>query len=119
MTDLRKLFGQWGEDAASLHLKKQGMKIVERNYRNRIGEIDIIAKDGETLVFIEVKSRKSRAFGEPTEAVTVRKQQQILRVAQAYLVKHGGIDRAVRFDVVSIVSGKQLTVEHVKNAFGL
>ena len=119
MVDLRRLFGDWGEDAATLFLKNHGYKIIQRNYRTRRGEIDIIAVDGETTVFIEVKSRKSRNYGAPYEAVTQRKQQQILRVAQQYLVKNGGLDQSIRFDVVSVESGDKFSVEHIENAFGL
>lgn len=119
MVDLRRLFGNWGEDAATLYLKQHGYSVVQRNYRTKLGEIDIIASDGESIVFIEVKSRKSRKFGAPYEAVTTRKQQQILRVAQEYLVKNGGIDQSVRFDVISVESGNEFSVEHIENAFGL
>jgi putative endonuclease len=111
----RKETGRSGEDAAVQYLKKQGYSIIERNYRLRIGEIDIIARDGEYLVFIEVKTRRGGSFGSPFEAVDVRKQRQIVKVALAYLQ---GREVPVRFDVVAVhLDGRTFRVELLKNAF--
>ena len=110
--------GKNGEELAVQYLEKQGYIIVARNYRLRIGEIDIIARDGEFLVFVEVKTRRSNRFGSPFEAVDFRKQQQIIRVARMYLARHGGENCAVRFDVVAVCFDKGApVVELLKNAF--
>lgn len=113
--DPRKATGRSGEDLAAQHLVQQGYTILERNYRLRIGEVDIIARDEEYLVFIEVKTRRSKRFGSPFEAVDIRKQQQIIRIASAYLQ---GKEIPVRFDVVAVsIKGKNAQVEVLKNAF--
>ncbi len=113
--DPRKATGQAGEEAAARYLEQQGYTILERNFRLRIGEVDIIARDGEYLVFIEVKTRRSKKFGSPFEAVDVRKQQQIMKVATAYVQ---GREIAVRFDVVAVhLNGQTVQVELLKNAF--
>ena len=110
-----KATGRSGEDAAVRYLEKMGYTILERNYRIRIGEVDIIARDEEYLVFIEVKTRRSKKFGSPFEAVDARKQQQIFKVASAYV---RGRDIPVRFDVVAVhLSGQDIRVEILKNAF--
>ena len=116
--DLRIGTGQTGEDLAVCYLKSHGYTIVERNYRMRIGEIDIIARDGECLVFVEVKTRRSSRFGSPFEAVDFRKQQQISRVALAFMTQHRCADVPVRFDVVGVHLEKQPPgIELIKNAF--
>ena len=83
-----KITGSCGEEYAALYLKKQGYKIVERNYKNKIGEIDIIAKHKKTLVFVEVKTRKTCEFGTPAEAVTYYKKQKIVNTARMYLAQN-------------------------------
>ena len=110
--------GRTGEDLAVCYLKNQGYTIVERNYRMRIGEIDIIARDGECLVFVEVKTRRSSRFGSPFDAVDFRKQQQVSRVALAFMTRHRCGDVPVRFDVVGVHLEKQPPgIELIKNAF--
>ena len=109
--------GRTGEELAVCYLKNQGYTIVERNYRMRIGEIDIIARDGECLVFIEVKTRRSSRFGSPFEAVDFRKQQQISRVALAFMIQNQCGEVPVRFDVVGVHLEKSPRVELIKNAF--
>jgi len=95
--------GQRGEDAAAAYLERAGLTIVERNWRSKAGEIDIVALDGETLVLCEVKTRRTVSKGTPEEAVTPTKQRRITRLAEAY-VQHAGIEPVhVRFDVVSIL----------------
>ncbi len=96
-----KITGQCGEDAAVKHLKNKGYKIVERNYRNKIGEIDIIAKDRENLVFVEVKTRSSDKFGTPAEAVTYYKKQKIVNCAKVYLIKNPTALN-IRFDIIEV-----------------
>jgi putative endonuclease len=109
--------GQTGEDLAVCYLENQGYTIVERNYRKRIGEIDIIARDGEYLVFIEVKTRSNRRFGSPFDAVDFRKQQQISRVALAFMTQHRCGEVPVRFDVIGVHLEESPRVELIKNAF--
>jgi putative endonuclease len=103
---------------AAIYLKRQGYHILEQNYRTRMGEIDIIARDNETLAFVEVKSRSSAAFGNPKYAVTLQKQRKISQVALYYLKStHQSYTRA-RFDVVAIFSESgRNTIELIKNAF--
>ena len=97
-----------------------GIIILERNFRAERGEIDIIAKDNTTLAFVEVKSCKSKAFGEPETWVTLQKQKQIGKVAQAYLQKHHINDMDCRFDVVAVTFDRQKsTVRYIKDAFWL
>jgi len=111
--------GQIGEEAAISFLEKQGYKIVEQNFRNQLGEIDIIANDGDTICFIEVKTRNSDIFGSPFESVTVAKQRKIARVALSYLKVTGKHDEKARFDVIAVfVEGERCqNVEIIKNAF--
>ena len=110
-----KILGNKGESLAYDYLKKQGLTILERNYKNKIGEIDIICKDGDVLVFVEVKHRESLKFGYPREAVNYHKQQKIRNVAAGYLKYKNLYEKcAVRFDVIDII-GDNLT--HIKNAF--
>ena len=112
--------GREGEDLARKLLKKQGYKILEQNYRSKLGEIDLIAKDRETLVFVEVKTRRSEEFGSPKWAVTPAKQRKISMVALSYLKETGQTHQKARFDVVSIreICGKP-SLEIIKNAFDL
>ena len=111
----KKLLGGAGEKQAVKFLKKKGYKILCVNFRISVGEIDIIAKDGETVVFIEVKTRSSDAFGRPSEAVDDKKRRKYVKVAQAYLVKnYGETDIPCRFDVVEV---EEKQINHVINAF--
>ncbi len=96
-----KITGQCGEDFAADYLKKNKYKIVSRNYKNKIGEIDIIAKDKENLVFIEVKTRSSEKFGTPAEAVTYYKKQKIVNAAKVYLSQNP-TELNIRFDIVEV-----------------
>ena len=116
MTTHRQQFGKKGEIDAVKYLKKNGYRIIEQNYRTKLGEIDIIAKDGKTLVFVEVKARKSSHFGSPKWAVTPKKQRTISMVALYYLKATRQSRAKARFDVVSIHSE---TIEIIKNAFEL
>jgi putative endonuclease len=110
--------GQDWEDAAARHLRRAGYEILERNYRTRVGEIDFVARDGETLCFIEVKGRRSARFGSPAEAVTLEKRRRIHRAAQAYLQRCRLSATRCRFDVVSIREGVEHEgVEILRNAF--
>ena len=103
MTEARQNLGKSGENLAALELESRGYAVLERRYRTSHGEIDIIARDGETLVFVEVRRRSSDEFGTAAESVTPAKQRRVIRMALAYLARHGLYDRCpVRFDVVGI-----------------
>ena len=102
MTYARQAFGRHGEDLACEALAQRGYTVVERRYRTRSGELDIIARHGDYLVFVEVKARQSGSFGDPEEAVTLQKQQRMVWMATDYLVRHGLREVACRFDVVGI-----------------
>lgn len=114
----KNTYGKIGEIIATNYLKQKGYKIVANNYKNPIGEIDIIARDKDLLVFVEVKTRISRAFGDPTEAVNFYKQQKIRQVATMYLKQHHMLETNCRFDVVAILGQKgDEDVRHIENAF--
>ena len=102
MSRARVTFGKTGEDLACCELERRGYAILARRHRCRSGELDIIARDGPTLVFIEVKARDGHAFGDAAEAVTWQKQQRIVRLASEYIMRHHLSDSPCRFDVVSI-----------------
>ena len=108
----KKEAGREGEDAAVATLRHEGYKILERNYRNFLGEIDIIAEEGGYLVFVEVKKRNSPAFGESLYAIDKKKKQHIIRSATYYLKDHKCLDKKVRFDVVGIDREKVKVVKH-------
>ena len=121
MLNSRQNLGQSGEDIAAEFLSKNGYAILTRNYRSRYGEIDIIAKLRDTLVFIEVKTRRGAAYGSPAAAVTHRKQRQISKTAQYYLAERNLFDAPARFDVVCIVidPDQRTRIEILPNAFDL
>ncbi len=103
MTDARQNLGKSGENLATLELESRGYAVLERRYRTAHGEIDIIARDGDTMVFVEVRRKSSGEFGTAAESVTPAKQRRVIRMAVAYLALHGLYDRCpVRFDVVGI-----------------
>lgn len=111
----RRRVGTTYEELAAKYLERRGYQILERNYRCRLGEIDLIAREGNTLVFLEVKYRKTGAYGSPAEAVTFAKQRTICRVADYYRITHGISERQpCRFDVVAILGGQ---IEVIRNAF--
>ena len=120
MVTRQQAFGQKAESIAIRRLKKAGYKIVTRNYRNRIGEIDIVARDGDTLVFVEVKARRSARYGDPKHALTRAKQRKISMVALEYLKSTGQGSTKARFDVVAITApASEPRIEIIKNAFEL
>jgi putative endonuclease len=120
MSDKRQKSGQRGESLAAWYLKKNGYKIIEQNYRTPLGEIDIIAKEKKTIVFVEVKSRQSIRYGNPKWAVTPKKQRKVSMVALQYLKSTRQMDARARFDVVAVTSNHdQPQIEIVKNAFEL
>jgi putative endonuclease len=112
--------GRRGESLALEFLIGLRYAIVEKNYRKQYGEVDIIARDGDTLVFIEVKTRQTTVFGTPFEAVDARKQRQISRIAQEYIQSHRLGDEPARFDVIAVRlerDNQPATIDHMKNAF--
>ena len=100
--DRRQILGEAGEKLACAELQRRGYAILARRYRTRFGEIDIVARDGTTTVFVEVKSRLSDDFGGGADAVTAWKQRKVTRMAIDYLARHGLHDRPCRFDVVTV-----------------
>lgn len=121
MLNSRQRLGQSGEETVVRYLEKNGYTILIKNYRCKIGEIDIIARDGADLVFIEVKTRSGLGYGSPAAAVTTRKQRQITRAAQWYLAEQRLFDTPARFDVISVLGGEatRQQIDHIINAFDL
>ncbi len=117
--DPRHEFGHAGEAAAEQFLRNKGYRILERNLRTTLGELDLIAEDGRVLVFVEVKARTTEAFGGALLAVDHRKQAKLTRLAAHYLAQRHWSDRECRFDVVLIQgrSSAERRIEHVRNAF--
>lgn len=114
----RIAIGARGEDEAARFLEKKGYKVLERNFRCRYGEIDIVARDGKTVVFVEVKTRGSEAFGAPLSSVDARKQKKIALAAHFYIETNRLVDADLRFDAIGIEDREgKLTFEHVKDAF--
>ena len=120
MTGIKQRVGRGGEDLAAEHLRRLGYRIIERNYRTRQAEIDIIARHEEVIVFVEVKTRRNTGFGHPKWAVTPAKQRKISMAALEYLKKHRAMQSRARFDVVTIqtINGKA-SIEVIANAFEL
>ena len=121
MTLSRIALGKAGEDLACRELERRGYEIIARRYRQRGGELDIIARDGATLVFVEVKAREGRAFGHAAEAVTSTKRRRIAQLALDYVVRHSLTASPCRFDVVAIhlqaSADADPIVEVYRNAF--
>lgn len=111
--------GMHGENIAVSYLERRGYTILARNIRQRFGEIDIVAEDGDVLVFVEVKTRKNDRYGSPFEAVDFRKQVKLSKMAQFYISSNSLEDRLARFDVVAVRLDPHTRpeVEHIRNAF--
>lgn len=114
--------GARGEAVALGHLEGEGYEVLERNYRTRYGEIDLVVRCGATLVFVEVKARQGTGFGEPLEAVTPRKQGQVRLMAEQYLAERGAdfaeTFEEMRFDAVGVLIGRGASgIRHVEDAF--
>ncbi|THJ21642.1 MAG: YraN family protein [Nitrospira sp. CG24E] len=113
------MFGQEGESAAEQYLRRKGYRILARNLRSSVGELDLVAEEGQVLVFVEVKARRTDAFGGAIYAVHQRKQEKVIQLAAQYLARHHIKDRLCRFDVV-LLQGDETAptqVEHIQNAF--
>ncbi len=120
MTARSQKFGKKNEELAIGFLKRLGYRVLERNFRTPMGEVDIIARDGDTLVFVEVKARRSSRYGHPKFAVTPTKQRHLSIAALTYLKKTGNGNTRARFDVITVrYAGDMPTLEHFKNAFNL
>lgn len=114
------LRGSYGEKIARSYLRRKNFRIVAKNYRCRLGEIDIVAEKRDVLVFVEVKTRLNKRFGEPFEAVTKKKQKKLRRLGEYFLMRNRLWDRAIRFDIISIVidpGGLINELVHIENAF--
>ena len=112
--------GKLGEDFACRYLLENGMKVLEHNFRAGKGEIDVIARDRQCIVFIEVKTRSNALYGSPGEAVTLRKQKMIIQTAVRYMSQNGLLDCEARFDVAEVYrDGKTLRINYIKDAFGI
>lgn len=112
--------GRDGEALAERHLRSLGCRILERRHRNRGGELDLVVLDGETVVFVEVKTRTGNFAGHPSEAVTLDKRRRLTAAALVYLKRRGWLGRRVRFDVISVTwtdDGVPPRVEHFRAAF--
>jgi len=111
--------GKEGEKIAEKHLREKGYKILTKNFRTNLGEIDIICLDRETIIFVEVKTNTSKDFGAPESRVDSRKQRQIIKGALSFLKQRGKLNSDCRFDVVSILLMKNAKpeIEHIENAF--
>lgn len=108
-----KKLGADGEKAACRYLKANGWKVVKTNYKNPFGEVDIVAEKGETLAFIEVKTRTTESFGAPNEAVNHSRRQRYIMAAKHYFIGRQ-FDCTVRFDIIEILNGE---INHIENAF--
>lgn len=116
----RQAMGRAGEEFTCEYLKKCGMRVLARNYRAKKGEIDLVARDGDTIVFVEVKTRSSNAYGTAGEAVTYRKQQMIIKTAQWYIMQNNIKESNFRFDVAEVSAGDAgFSINYLRNAFGV
>lgn len=106
-----------GEDSAAGLLERKGMRVLARNWRCKVGELDLVAMDGPTIVFVEVKCRSREWLYDPALAVDQRKQLRLRRVAEAFIAMEHPSYRDCRFDVVSVVAGRPLTLTHLVDAF--
>jgi putative endonuclease len=118
MKRYKQKLGKRGEDQAEEYLKRKGFRILKRNYRYGHKEIDLIAREGNTIVFVEVKAGRSKDFGEPQERVNLRKQKNLIEVAYHFIQNENIIDCDFRFDVLAInYQGGKEEIDHIENAF--
>ena len=117
MVDLRRTLGSWGEERASQFLLNEGYEIIERNWRCAEGEMDIVAREGDCLAFVEVRTRRGRNYGTPEESVTRAKQMKLAELAQIYLQEHPEWEGPWRIDVVAVeLTGGQPRLRLVRHA---
>lgn len=120
MAPTRQDKGRAAEEAAVLHLQRQGWTIAERNWSCRSGELDVIATKGPIILFVEVRSRSGSGFGLPAESVDARKVRKVRQTAEVYLHRFGLSDREIRFDVIAVMLGRRLEIrslDHIEEAF--
>ena len=114
-----KAVGDFGERLAKEYLEKKNYNILKTNFRTRLGEIDIIAKKDDVIIFIEVKARKNLKYGRPYEAVNHRKMQKIIKVAQNYIAYKSQGDNQYRFDIIEVFLSENDKINHIEDAFWL
>jgi putative endonuclease len=119
VADARHALGRSGEAAAEAFLARGGLRILERRFRVKVGEIDLIGERDGTIVFVEVKTRSGSRYGTPAEGVTALRRLRLARAAETYLARHGWTDRPCRFDVVEVFAAGEgdLRVNHIEDAF--
>lgn len=120
MKGFNKDVGNYGENLSSEFLKRNGYSILSRNFRNKCGEIDIICKKDDLIIFVEIKSRYSSSYGHPTEAITYSKQKQIIKLCKFYICINNLINYNFRFDVVEVFLNKNnnhYSINHITDAF--
>ena len=110
--------GNLGEDAAARYLESRGLRVIERNWRHRQWELDLVCRDGDTVVFVEVKTRRAGGMGSPADGLTRAKRARLVKAAGQYLTKHDLWDAPCRFDLAGVTdTGTSMDVEHIINAF--
>lgn len=122
MSDSRQKLGRWGENLAQIHLQAKGFHILAQNWRCQLGEMDIIAQENDTLVFVEVKTRRGRTMGTPEDAITPHKARKLYHIAQTYLTEQEKGDIPWRIDLVAVEldkQGKLLRCEHRESILDL
>ncbi|MEN8075493.1 YraN family protein [Clostridioides difficile] len=120
MKKYNKAIGTYGENIAKDFLITNGYKILDMNYRNKHGEIDIICKLNNIIIFCEIKSRYTNSFGSPIESVTYYKQKQIINLSQSYIIRNKLSNHDIRYDIIEIILNNinaSYTLNHVKDAF--
>ncbi len=115
----RRAAGREAEDLAAAFLRERGLEILDRNHATRRGEVDLVAREGETLCFVEVRSRTSEAQGGPEETISAAKARRVVVAATDWAARHGALDREIRFDVVAVtlLAGEPPRLEHFRGAF--
>jgi|SRR4051812_19276774 putative endonuclease len=117
MTNHNQLVGGFGERVACRYLLSQGLVLLDRNWRTRAGELDVVARDGAEVVFVEVKTRRGTRYGHPVEALVPVKIRRVRTLARMWLAANGVRAERVRFDVVGVLLGPSVGVQHVRGAF--
>lgn len=112
--------GDLGEDAAMRYLEEKGFRVLDRNWRYRQWELDLVCRDGDTVVFVEVKTRKAGTMGTPADGLDRKKQARLVKAASQYLTRNDLWDEPCRFDLAGVVdTGRSMDVQHIENAFDL
>ncbi|WP_426510620.1 YraN family protein [Dactylosporangium sp. McL0621] len=117
MTNNNQLVGGYGERVACRYLVSQGLVLLDRNWRSRAGELDVVARDGADVVFVEVKTRRSTRFGQPVEALVPAKVRRLRTLARMWLSDNDVPCERVRFDVISVLIGRSVALQHLRGAF--